>query len=307
LAETKVQLAAADAARAAAEATAKAATAREQAERSRSDANSGTTHAQIAALEKEIDAMRREHSTQLVAIKAAADESTKLRRALADASAQAAAQTKAMAARDARLTEIDAARSDAVNKAESLRCQLDESLIAYMQMEKRLKDQLSLLQDADRIAKKTGGGNIARPVQAGAGAAGMSPFRLFSTSGTSKQGLPALSSLSNPDKAGYLTKQGGFVRSWKKRWFVLKGDALYYFATPQSEETLGSVPLEGSFLQPADEHTRKKFSFGIFHPARRTFFLVADSKQEMQEWVDIIQSKIDILDEMFESDGEESE
>jgi hypothetical protein len=307
LGETKAQLAAADAARAAAEATAKAATAREQAERSRSDANSGTTHAQIAALEKEIDAMRREHSAQLVAIKAAADESTKLRRALADASAQAAAQTKAMAARDARLTEIDAARSDAVNKAESLRCQLDESLIAYMQMEKRLKDQLSLLQDADRIAKKTGGGHIARPVQAGAAAAGMSPFRLFSTSGTSKQGLPALSSLSNPDKAGYLTKQGGFVRSWKKRWFVLKGDALYYFATAQSEETLGSVPLEGSFLQPADEHTRKKFSFGIFHPARRTFFLVADSKQEMQEWVDIIQSKIDILDEMFESDGEESE
>jgi hypothetical protein len=299
--ELKKQLAAADAARAAADAAAKSATAREQSERSRADTAAGTTNAQIVALEKEVDALRREHTTQHAAVKAAAEESAKLRRALADASAHAAAQTKAMAARDARLTEVDAARSDAVSKAESLRCQLDESLIAYMQMEKRYKDQLSLLQDADRIAKKTGGGHIARPVQAGAAGAAMSPFRLFG--GPAKPQLPALSALSNPDKAGYLTKQGGFVRSWKKRWFVLKGDSLYYFASPQSEETLGSIALEGSFLQAADEHTRKKFSFGIFHPARRTFFLVADSKQEMQEWVDMVQAKIDILDEMFESDG----
>jgi hypothetical protein len=299
--ELKKQLAAADAARTAADAAAKSAAAREHSERSRADTAAGTTNAQIVALEKEVDALRREHTTQHTAVKAAAEESAKLRRALADASAHAAAQTKAMAARDARLTEVDAARSDAVSKAESLRCQLDESLIAYMQMEKRYKDQLSLLQDADRIAKKTGGGHIARPVQAGAAGAAMSPFRLFG--GPAKPVLPALSALSNPDKAGYLTKQGGFVRSWKKRWFVLKGDSMYYFAGPQSEEPLGSIALEGSFLQAADEHTRKKFSFGIFHPARRTFFLVADTKQEMQEWVDMVQAKIDILDEMFESDG----
>ena len=28
-----------------------------------------------------------------------------------------------------------------------------------------------------------------------------------------------------------MTKQGGSIKTWKKRWFVLKGDMLYYFKT----------------------------------------------------------------------------
>lgn len=30
------------------------------------------------------------------------------------------------------------------------------------------------------------------------------------------------------DKAGFLTKEGGRWKSWKKRWFVLKNDLIYY-------------------------------------------------------------------------------
>lgn len=30
-------------------------------------------------------------------------------------------------------------------------------------------------------------------------------------------------------KCGWLRKQGGFVKTWHTRWFVLKGDQLYYF------------------------------------------------------------------------------
>jgi hypothetical protein len=50
--------------------------------------------------------------------------------------------------------------------------------------------------------------------------------------------------------------------------------------------------------QGTDELTRKKYSFGLFHPERRTFFLVADSKQAMQEWVDVLNDKINLLDEV---------
>lgn len=33
----------------------------------------------------------------------------------------------------------------------------------------------------------------------------------------------------NTIKCGWLRKQGGFVKTWHTRWFVLKGDQLYYF------------------------------------------------------------------------------
>jgi hypothetical protein len=28
---------------------------------------------------------------------------------------------------------------------------------------------------------------------------------------------------------GWLTKQGGFIKNWKKRWFVLQGTKLHYY------------------------------------------------------------------------------
>ena len=36
----------------------------------------------------------------------------------------------------------------------------------------------------------------------------------------------------NAEKKGYLTKQGGRVKTWKKRWFVLTSNNLYYFKVP---------------------------------------------------------------------------
>lgn len=38
-------------------------------------------------------------------------------------------------------------------------------------------------------------------------------------------------SLRNAQKQGYLTKEGGkgLKRNWKKRWFILQGDYLYYY------------------------------------------------------------------------------
>jgi hypothetical protein len=30
------------------------------------------------------------------------------------------------------------------------------------------------------------------------------------------------------DKAGFLVKEGGKFKTWKKRWFVLKNNVIYY-------------------------------------------------------------------------------
>lgn len=34
-------------------------------------------------------------------------------------------------------------------------------------------------------------------------------------------------------KVGWLSKRGGRIHTWHKRWFVLTGDLMFYYKTPQ--------------------------------------------------------------------------
>lgn len=36
------------------------------------------------------------------------------------------------------------------------------------------------------------------------------------------------------EKEGELIKQGHFVKNWKTRWFILRGDKLYYYRSKPS-------------------------------------------------------------------------
>ena len=45
------------------------------------------------------------------------------------------------------------------------------------------------------------------------------------------------------EKTGWLTKQGEKVRSWKKRWFVLRNNVIYYYSSPKSKTPKGVIPL----------------------------------------------------------------
>lgn len=40
-------------------------------------------------------------------------------------------------------------------------------------------------------------------------------------------------SLTMAAKEGYLVKEGGSYKNWKKRWVILSGPFLYYFKSPQ--------------------------------------------------------------------------
>ncbi|ESO11902.1 hypothetical protein HELRODRAFT_156254 [Helobdella robusta] len=48
----------------------------------------------------------------------------------------------------------------------------------------------------------------------------------------------------NPVKEGWLWKQGGRVKSWKHRWFILNDNCLYYFEFTTDKEPKGIIPLE---------------------------------------------------------------
>lgn len=48
-------------------------------------------------------------------------------------------------------------------------------------------------------------------------------------------------------KSGWLKKQGGVVKSWHRRWFVLKGDQMFYFSSDdENKAPLGSIFLPGN-------------------------------------------------------------
>ena len=118
-----------------------------------------------------------------------------------------------------------------------------------------------------------------------------------------------MASLSPPDKEGYLTKQGEHYKTWKKRWFVLKGRQLVYFEgqkvtlySPsklqlimlvQDLEQKGLVELDASSLvqDERDKDKKKRLMFSV-STARRVFFIYADAITDMLQWMEAIRNNV---------------
>ncbi|XP_062921407.1 pleckstrin homology domain-containing family A member 6 isoform X13 [Mobula hypostoma] len=89
-------------------------------------------------------------------------------------------------------------------------------------------------------------------------------------------------------KRGWLFKQASSgVKSWNKRWFVLADRCLFYYRDEKEEAVLASIPLFSfriSPVQPADNITRKH-AFKAEHTGIRTYYLSAENKSEMEDWI----------------------
>jgi cytohesin len=113
----------------------------------------------------------------------------------------------------------------------------------------------------------------------------------------------------NPGRQGWLTKEGGKHRSWKKRWFLLTDNCLYYFKSPQHKEPKGIVPLELLQVRDAVE-VKKPHCFEIYsndglikackldsdgkvvEGHHSTYRICADSEDDKDEWVKCIKASI---------------
>lgn len=67
----------------------------------------------------------------------------------------------------------------------------------------------------------------------------------------------------NPDKEGWLWKQGGRYKSWKRRWFILNDNCLYYFEFTTDKEPRGIIPLENVDVRVVNEKSKAN-TFEIF-------------------------------------------
>ncbi|XP_069353073.1 sesquipedalian-1 [Eulemur rufifrons] len=87
------------------------------------------------------------------------------------------------------------------------------------------------------------------------------------------------------DNAGFLHKKGGRHAAYHRRWFVLRGNMLFYFEEPASREPVGVIILEGCTVELVD--AAEEFAFAVrFAGARaRTYVLAAESQAAMERWV----------------------
>uniref|UniRef100_A0A4W4F8X8 Cytohesin 3 n=1 Tax=Electrophorus electricus TaxID=8005 RepID=A0A4W4F8X8_ELEEL len=116
----------------------------------------------------------------------------------------------------------------------------------------------------------------------------------------------------NPDREGWLLKLGGRVKTWKRRWFILTDNCLYYFEYTTDKEPRGIIPLENLSIREVDE-PRKPNCFELYNPSHKgqvikackteadgrvvegnhvVYRISAPTPEEKEEWIKCIKASI---------------
>ncbi|RLN10624.1 hypothetical protein BBO99_00002226 [Phytophthora kernoviae] len=98
-----------------------------------------------------------------------------------------------------------------------------------------------------------------------------------------------------PATQGWLYKQGGFVKNWKKRWFVAREGKMMYYHTPSDATPLGVVNLRRvtvEICEAREVNARNKnlHFFKVVPPSadQRTYFFGANTQQDLVNWIHVL-------------------
>ncbi|XP_040000749.1 cytohesin 4b isoform X5 [Xiphias gladius] len=116
----------------------------------------------------------------------------------------------------------------------------------------------------------------------------------------------------NPDREGWLLKLGGRVKTWKRRWFILTDNCLYYFEFTTDKEPRGIIPLENLCVREVP-YPRKSYCLELYNPNSRgqkikacktetdgrvvegkhqSYTICAASAEERDSWIEAIRASI---------------
>uniref|UniRef100_A0A452E0E7 Sesquipedalian n=1 Tax=Capra hircus TaxID=9925 RepID=A0A452E0E7_CAPHI len=87
------------------------------------------------------------------------------------------------------------------------------------------------------------------------------------------------------DNAGFLYKKGGRHAAYHRRWFVLRGNMLFYFEDAASREPVGVIILEGCTVELVEAAEEFAFAVRFAGSRARTYVLAAESQAAMEGWV----------------------
>ncbi|KAF7204440.1 transcript variant X2 [Nothobranchius furzeri] len=93
------------------------------------------------------------------------------------------------------------------------------------------------------------------------------------------------SSSSPVDKQGYLSKKGEIKTSYQRRWFVLKGNLLFYKDRPADRDVVGVIVLEGCTVQLCESEEHFAFSLVWSEPGLRTYKFAAEDQTSQESWI----------------------
>ncbi|KAK3529021.1 hypothetical protein QTP70_014418 [Hemibagrus guttatus] len=105
---------------------------------------------------------------------------------------------------------------------------------------------------------------------------------------------------------------GGRVKTWKRRWFILTDNCLYYFEYTTDKEPRGIIPLENLSIREVEE-PRKPNCFELYNPSHKgqvikackteadgrvvegnhvVYRISAPTPEEKEEWIKSIRASI---------------
>ncbi|XP_008850379.1 pleckstrin homology domain-containing family H member 1 isoform X1 [Nannospalax galili] len=94
------------------------------------------------------------------------------------------------------------------------------------------------------------------------------------------------------EKSGYLLKMGSRVKTWKRRWFVLRQGQILYYKSPSDviRKPQGQVDLNSHCQIVRGEGAQ---TFQLISE-NKTYYLTADSPSLLEEWIRVLQSLLKV-------------
>ncbi|XP_029691193.1 pleckstrin homology domain-containing family A member 1-like isoform X1 [Takifugu rubripes] len=95
-------------------------------------------------------------------------------------------------------------------------------------------------------------------------------------------------------KSGYCVKQGAVMRNWKRRYFLLEENAMSYFKSDLEKEPLRKIPLKEVHKVQECKQSDIMMRDNLFEvvTTSRTFYIQADSPEEMHNWIKAVSGAI---------------
>uniref|UniRef100_K3WN17 PH domain-containing protein n=1 Tax=Globisporangium ultimum (strain ATCC 200006 / CBS 805.95 / DAOM BR144) TaxID=431595 RepID=K3WN17_GLOUD len=97
--------------------------------------------------------------------------------------------------------------------------------------------------------------------------------------------------------AGYLTKQGHKRKSWKKRYFILRGNLISYYSDYDLANSAKGKPLAEVAVEDVQKWDGEPFGFMFMTSEQVPYYVYADNDRERNKWMNALSKLTAVVEE----------